>query len=55
MAIQKGVGEKMGNVIYGNFLFIMGLGIGLSRGWSLGLTILAALPVIAIGIVISFK
>lgn len=48
MAIQRGLGEKAGNVTMAIGTIISGVVVGAVRGWAISLCILAVLPACAI-------
>ena len=53
MAIQKATGEKMGTIIFGMFMTLSGLLVGMTKGWDLALVILGCFPMVSIGLAAS--
>ena len=45
----------MGTIVFGNFMCISGLLVGLTKGWSLALVILGCFPIISFGLHVSGK
>jgi hypothetical protein len=48
--MQKALGEKIGAIILSFGMTFAGVAFGFAKGWSFSLVLLAAIPVIAIGI-----
>jgi ATP-binding cassette subfamily B (MDR/TAP) protein 1 len=55
LAIQRGLGEKAGNVTLAMGTIIAGIVVGALRGWAISLCILAIMPMIAISSLAYFK
>jgi ATP-binding cassette subfamily B (MDR/TAP) protein 1 len=45
-AIQRGLGEKVGNIIMSIFMFIFGFGLAFVWGWLLSVILMGAIPFI---------
>lgn len=43
-AIQRGLGEKVGNLVMSGFMFLFGFGLAFYWGWLLSLILMASIP-----------
>jgi len=47
-AIQRGLGEKVGNLVMSGWMFVFGFGLAFYWGWLLSLILMGSIPFVAL-------